>query len=1746
MNKVTKVRKFIALICALCLTAGTITPQLVYAEGLAQTEGEVPSIQTEEAVQTETAAQQMKASSSADIARQEEDSGTTEAQVNRAETSGRAGSSAQKETQQQTASSQGTTDAAAASTDDVESVVISSGGENGSGTAPEDGIDAIGTSNEEQELTAELDEATLAAADDNTDAVDAGGINLASGIHLADGTYQPYLTGYRLSYLDGNDYKTITSDTVVPVYTTLKMTVNFGGISAQGLLDTGGKLYIEIPSVLSNPTVSSGIIKDDSGKQIATLRAEGQKLVLQMDQEILRNTIQQEGKDYTYDNGEISFTVTPDPAQIRTNTTQTLKLGNLDITIRFDPDFDAKAGSLTLEKSSPVYSHNDADGHSYLSYTLTVSAGDVRMPEVTVTDHFTKGAAAVDSYVGITEKGATLTSDSTQTMYEEITPAVTDMPAKTNGSVKRSTARTDTDPGTMVWTIGDMAAGETRTLHYQVMLKDDYVGAAGSADTIINTATPRSKTYEHNTATSTFTPQTKASVTKKAGDVRYNSDNTITIPYTFTVTADAKNTWPVKHLKISDDFGLSGTDITSANVWNAITATDAFPSLGFRNFQILNENQTWSAVSAGTKDSPDPYYAIKQNDGRENPGFNFYFGEIKPGQTVQMKCELTMQPVFSSSAVTVNNRGTAYSSDRSSFGNKSLGTSAVSTQLEKYTWDRKVQGAAIDSVIDQSGLTSVYTYSNSTWSLASSAADREVPAGSIKYRVVVNEKGSWDVSSAAFSDVLGQYLQYAGYLRLDYYQSGISSDASGKTDAEVADALSGQTPDKTVWLDINGMTRFNLSPKSLSSELGQGAYLLTYYAAPVAGNFSRATSGNSFTLSGSIVGTGGVTYSLPSMNVKTSTTVSGSLDYSVKKEGWYYDSKDTSSLYKNGKLYWVFTVSGSKIPAGVQLRDKPLSQPHHTTADSIAGIYLGAAAGSGTSLTDQYAYFSQIEGNDDFSKLESAAYSWSSDSTSGEGVLTFQEDVEIPEGKQLYVILTTAPNNSWGAREITSFQNTLYERSSSSQDWMLANTDTLSVLGEGTNFKELGSYGAYDNTTGTWSYVPKTMITSGNSPKDKILTSYQSGGSTASLSSGTYAEYRLVVNYGGDEQGSFRVEDVVPDGMEPVYIRCFWIPNNTMRTDPTQTPTMPEITDLGGDWTDIGQKNTKIDGRIDYRFDAYAYYSAENHKILFDVGNLHKGTKDSADIQVQVVMRVTDPEALMGKSETFVNKMNVYRPDGSLVSTSSVSTAIQIPSIEKSAAAVSEGAVPFTITVNPRGEDLLPGSDTLTLVDEMTGSFTIDPGSVTVKDSSGAVLDSSQWNISLQKGKNSSNQPVTTMTLALPDSQKLTVTYKAEIDAAPDTDVTYSNKAYWQGYQEQSATTVSKTVRYSIDGKLSLKNYPEIRLVKIDQSNASKELSGAKFSLYLAAYDQGTGKWSKTGKPVDIQTTASSGTHSGILTFGESKNLLYNTVYCIVEDRAPDGYVKSTDPVFIAMARKDSSGGYSDKLTAGGSTDTSSATVHTADELKTWASQGVIVNYRGSVYTYTAVNQKASLKIDKTFLNRDGSKVAAPSDGTFSFGLYNSRDSKVGTLTIRYQDGTPAYTLTQNGISQNVTEPVFQSLNVGDSYKVYELDGDGDPITDGRLLYNKEGDGYIVRYQGVSGNSDSGTAAGTGGDANTVTAPDSAEPAVFGVTNQKFEIPDTGVETESTRPYEVVIWLLAFAAATFVILSWRRRARRKW
>lgn len=1549
----------------------------------------------------------------------------------------------------------------------------------------------------------------------------------STGIDLeAAGT--KYLTDYQISYRDGNDWKVITDSTTVPAYTTLRLTVYFGGISATELIKKGGLLYLNVPSLLQNPAVSSGNVTDNDGNKIGTITVSDNRINLQADINYLQKQLEEEKKDYTIENGQLTFTATPDPAMVRESSTQTLNLGPLKITISFDPDSDAKSGSLSLSKPAPEYI-SDTDGTAYLKYSLTVATGDAPMPDVTVTDHFTANANAVDSYVGISSTALQLaSSEQTGNPYQHYENRDSSSAA---GTVSLSVDRTASDPGTMLWTIGDMAANTTRTLYYYVKLKPDYVGAvsAGSG-TITNTATPKSRTYEHNTVSSTFTPKSAATISKKAGTVVENSDNTVTIPYTITVTADGKNTWNLKNVKISDDFGVTDTNISRSAVWDAITRTDELQNLGFSNFKMISDGKEVEVNSGTRGNSEPPFYYIKGTD--ENPGFNFYLGDLEPGETKTVTFDVTMKPIFSSAAVTIGNRASAYTNDNSSFGNKQLAASSAQSTLEKQHWDRKIVALVTEDDIKQEP-ESAYIYSDTAWRESSSADKITVPAGSFKYQVVVNENGKWDVSSAAFADTLtdgGKYLQYSGYLEVKYYKNGIDASISSGTDQSVVQALMAKTEDKVLYFNIDGMSSFSLVPHVLESSLGSGAYLLTYYAKPISGNFSKETAGNSFSLSGTIIGTGKVRFTLPSMQVKVNVTVTGNEDYSVNKEGWYYDSADTSDGFTNGKLYWVITIRGSQIPAGMQLYDAPQNQPNHTLDTSIAGIYFGTPAEDGSSFTDNYAYYSQIKGNSGFTQLKSDLYEWVSNKTSGAGILTFNNNIEIPDGKVMYIILMTVPNKPWDVRTQKIFNNKLQEHSSADNKWQDVNTASLTALGSGTNFKEVGEYGSYDSTTGSWTY--DTTKYSSNNPAKKILSSYDFGSGTESLQSGTYIDYRLIVNYAGDESGSFRVEDVVPDGMEPVYVRYFWIPKEIRNSD--NAPTMPAIENLpAGEWTDIGLKTASLDNASGTKYSAFAYYDKASHRIIYDVGNLKKGSLDKQDLQVQIVMRVTDAETLLGKITTYKNTMNTYRTDGTLVSTSSTNTSIKVDSISKSKGTVSMGSVPFTITVNPRGEDLLQDSDTLTLVDELSGTMTVDPSSITITDRNGNQLPSNQWKISITKGTDSNSNTLTTMTLVIPDGEKLTIHYNASIDAPPNTAVTYRNTAYWYGYKGDSSSFVSDTVSYKADGSFGIGAKPQISLVKADKNTITTELAGAEFAIYLGKYDSTEKKWVPEGDPIETKKTGASGSHTGVLTFGSDKELLFNTVYCIVETKAPAGYVMDSNPIPVVIARKAKNGDYPNQSVDWGSTSGETKLVtHTAKDLETWAAQGVNINYRGSMFTYTVYNEKTSLTINKSFTDPDGKSITAPA-GTFSFGLYSTNGSAVGekleTLTITYDSqGKTTYKLTAGNLTQTVASPVFTDLNVGDSYQVYELDADGDPVEDNHILYNKESNGYIVTYP----------------KGNQITAPDRTTTSEMNIINQSYTSPHTGIRPDHSDLYRGIAAVLSAVLAGFIYIRKRKKNRR--
>lgn len=114
-----------------------------------------------------------------------------------------------------------------------------------------------------------------------------------------------------------------------------------------------------------------------------------------------------------------------------------------------------------------------------LKYTITVTAGEDDCPEVSVVDTFTNNSSNVEYYAGITTTEKTLEGSE-----NEVAPYETVTEGKTHGKIYKGNKTEDktipvvptgtteiTEPGSMVWKIGDMAAGEVRTLTYFVKLK---------------------------------------------------------------------------------------------------------------------------------------------------------------------------------------------------------------------------------------------------------------------------------------------------------------------------------------------------------------------------------------------------------------------------------------------------------------------------------------------------------------------------------------------------------------------------------------------------------------------------------------------------------------------------------------------------------------------------------------------------------------------------------------------------------------------------------------------------------------------------------------------------------------------------------------------------------------------------------------------------------------------------------------------------------------------------------------------------------------------------------------------------------------------------------------------------------------------------------------------------------------------------------------------------------------------------
>lgn len=1483
-----------------------------------------------------------------------------------------------------------------------------------------------------------------------------------------------YITGATLYYRTNENaaWTNVSGATDIPGDADFKLEISYGNVPIDTLLAADGKMTYTLPALFRNATANGKITSGSA--EVGTITVANNTVTLAFDTTWLAK---QKTETNTVISGDFFVEAEVNLSQVGEDRTARIVIGKTTITIDFDGDIVAQYGNVDLTKTvSAISEETDGD---YLTYTLTVTAGADGCPEVKVVDTFAE-TQYIEEYVGVTG-GSSATND-------------TDGPTETGGtgSVYIGAAPTEdqpipdpagenpTKPGTLVWDIGDMAANETRTLTYRVKLKDAYTGVTAKGN-LQNTANVYSKTYQRDSDTVTFTPRAGATMSKVASTFTPGENGGGTITYTIWVKANADNSHVLDNVKIMD--ALDGSVQNMNGTLAAIRKNLSYDETSFHLYQGGSNGQNGSSglteITAGTTLN----ITDTDNDGKKNDSFTYYVGSLAPGESKTLTYTVNVEPgVFVAAGnkdFKINNRACIYTDDRRLDGGVRLNGYYTSKTINRKVWSRKLAGGKqeADSTVPMSG--SVYDATGSSVTqITSPDSSFTVPAGSYKYQVAANEAGDWDLSSASMADILdSQHMEFVGYVRVDAYTI-ISGDApgSGLDDAAAIANLSSRTPDQTVWVKVDGQTSFRFTPEQIGLD-GKKAYLLTYYAQPKnTDGITQVVVSNRFELTGE-VGIGNFRYVLTGISAEASVVVAGSNSFAAEKQSWYYEEpKATTGDFANGALYWVIKVDGKVLPSGTAIKDVTNAvggSAHYIRGTSFVGVYTGNL---GTNSLADYADLDSLIASNLLTALESSNYTVEKGNYSL--TLTLNTEISLAQGDSLYLIVKTEPSQRPTKKRDAFTYNNKLQSSSDGTNWLDHNTASKTLYGSENIFKELGRVFTYPG--------------SGNSTTDIKPGTRQAISTDALNGAGTYVAWQIHVNYEGSLSGRYRVVEQIPGGMEVTYVRIWWLGDKYKAVLQDSKPTFvqltaEEIAALGGSWTEHAKTLTSNNAGNQTN-----YYYTNGQQVIWDIVNLVAGGgyRDDYAVEIQIVCKVTDPNVLLGGvSKEFNNVVSLQNSEGTTIGNDSNGVTIGKQTLSKQGTYNPEtngGRYPFKITLNELGEDLVSGSDAITLVDDLSDTLILDTASIQVVNTkTGEVV--SNWTASVE-GQ--------TLKIVLPDNLPLTVTYETTVNAAPGQTISISNNAHWKGYTTPSGGSVEvKEFHYSSGGTAGADTSPSVTVKKLDQYNTSQTLSGATFTLVEGTYADGTFTPTTDG----LSLTGTTG-EDGTLTFGKTseQTMSYNTVYCLTETVAPEGYVLDAVPHYFAVAKQQEDG-----------------------KCPTFPN-GVTVWYQSADYTYQAYNHKGEATVAKAFLDAGGNHLAKI-DGAYRFGIYaeaNPTGNPLQTVTITYANSTVT---PESGTAK------FTNLTLGKMYYIYELDDNGVPIRGDNTLATVNGANFLVTY--------------SNGPAVTIPESGTAAAAVT-VTNQVCypELPHTG--GAGTTLYTKGGVLLT-ASAMFLLLYYHTKRRKE-
>ncbi|MCC8104923.1 MAG: hypothetical protein LIO99_02745, partial [Clostridiales bacterium] len=364
---------------------------------------------------------------------------------------------------------------------------------------------------------------------------------------------------------------------------------------------------------------------------------------------------------------------------------------------------------------------------------------------------------------------------------------------------------------------------------------------------------------------------------------------------------------------------------------------------------------------------------------------------------------------------------------------------------------------------------------------------------------------------------------------------------------------------------------------------------------------------------------------------------------------------------------------------------------------------------------------------------------------------------------------------------------------------------------------------------------------------------------------GNVADWTIMVNYDSVynraaeylESAVYVITDVIPEGMTldessiKGYVYDYYIGTNSTY------------------WVSGTQYNV-ADTYFSYSYDK----TTRTVTFTFDLSNV---SRDDCILVVTYSTIIATGTTGTGSSVSYTNNVSV-KQDGTDIGNTSATVELKSQTLTKDAALTDSSTginqVTYTIGVNYSASDLVAGSDWLTLTDTIGSEATLVLSSVSVEEMyTGASVD-----YSVSYSTNANGEGV--LTLTVPDSKALLVTYRVAVSGKEGTTVTVTNEAELTGVVSSEVSTQYEVCIESSDAWVH-GTTGSITITKIDSDSITKLLPNATFELFEVTIDSSTYELSETSKKTD--TTGNSGT----LTFSA---LSQNTLYYFVETAAPSGY----------------------------------------------------------------------------------------------------------------------------------------------------------------------------------------------------------------------------------------------------------------